>query len=75
MRVATGATPDYSKLISDFNTINAILQDLDFGSIISEDDYNTLIAYNDEWDRFFQIQADGTKKFIGDSATMKKLTQ
>jgi hypothetical protein len=75
MRTATGAVPDYSKLIKDFHSINAILDDLDFGSIISEEDYNNLIAYNDEWERFFQMQADGTRRFIGDSEAMKKLTQ
>jgi hypothetical protein len=39
MRTATGAIPDYSKLKTDLNEISAILQDLDFGSIIDEEDY------------------------------------
>jgi hypothetical protein len=53
MRIATGATPDFSRLKTDLNEITGILQDLDFGDTISDEDYQKLIDYNDEWERFF----------------------
>lgn len=75
MRTATGAIPDYSKLKTDLNEISAILQDLDFGSIIDEEDYQRLVAYNNEWEKFFQLQADGTRRFIGSSDDMLQETR
>ena len=70
MRTAAGAIPDFSKLKSTLNSISGILQKLDFGKVIDEKDYEQLIAYNDEWEKFFQLQADGTRVFIGNSADM-----
>lgn len=75
MRQATGAMPDFSKLKTDLNEITAILQDLNFGDVISEEDYQRLVKYNDEWERFFILQADGTRKFMGDSSEMLDLTR
>jgi hypothetical protein len=53
MRIAAGATPDFSRLKSDLNEITGILQDLDFGDTISDEDYQRLVEYNNEWERFF----------------------
>jgi hypothetical protein len=39
MRTATGAVPDFSKMQKELNSIASIVQDLDFGSMISEEDY------------------------------------
>ena len=75
MRIAYLATPDFSTLKQQLQSISGILNDLDFGSIISDEDYEKLIKYNDEWERFFILQADGTRKFIGNSDEMKKATQ
>lgn len=75
MRIASGAVPDYSKLKIDLTEISAIIQDMDFGDIIDEEDYQRLIAYNDEWERFFQLQADGTRRFIGNSDDMLQETR
>ena len=72
MRLANGAMPDFSQIKSDLNEICAILDKLDFGSAISEENYARLIAYNDEWERFFILQANGTRKFIGNAADMKQ---
>jgi hypothetical protein len=55
MRIAAGATPDFSQLRDTLISITAILQDLDFGSVISEEDYQKLVQYNDEWERFFML--------------------
>ena len=75
MRIAAGATPDFSTLKTDLNEISSILNDLDFGSIIKEEDYQKLVAYNDEWERFFMLQADGSRKFIGNADDMRKQTR
>jgi hypothetical protein len=39
MRIAAGAIPDFSKLKDTLTSITEILQDLDFGSVISDEDY------------------------------------
>mgnify|MGYP006896622272 CR=1 FL=1 len=70
MRKATVATPDFSNLQERLTSIAGILQDLDFGSIIEQEDYDTLIAYNAAWEEFFIMQADGSRKFIGNSKMM-----
>lgn len=75
MRLATGAVPDFSRLKEDLNAVSGILNDLDFGSTISEEDYQRLIAYNDEWERFFMLQADGSRMFIGDAEAMRQQTR
>ena len=72
MRIAAGATPDFSQLRDTLISITAILQDLDFGSVISEEDYQKLVQYNDEWERFFMLQANGTRIFIGNSDDMQQ---
>ena len=65
MRIASGALPDFSRIKTDLNNISAIVKTLEFGEMISEEDYQALIAYNDEWERFFLLQADGSRQFIG----------
>ena len=71
MRIASGATPDFSTLKADLNEVSAILNNLDFGKAIKEEDYQRLIAYNNEWERFFILQADGSHQFIGNSQDMQ----
>ena len=75
MRLATGAIPDFSRLKEDLNTISGILNDLEFGDVVSEEDYQTLVKYNDEWERFFMLQADGSRTFIGNASQMRQETQ
>lgn len=70
MRKATVATPDFTDLQERLTSIAGILHDLDFGSIIEQEDYDTLIAYNAAWKDFFIMQADGSRKFIGNSKMM-----
>lgn len=75
MRDANGAIPDFSKLKQTLIDISSILKDLEFGNIISDEDYQTLIAYNAAWNEFFMLQADGTRKFIGNSQQMLEITR
>ena len=75
MRAASLAIPDFSKLKEDLIGVTSILSELDMGSSIGEEDYARLIAYNDEWERYFMLQADGSRKFIGNSAQMRQETR
>ena len=75
MRIAARAVPDFSKLKSNLNSISKILSGLEFGDAIDEDDYSTLVEYNQEWSKFFVTQADGSRKFIGDAEAMAAATR
>lgn len=75
MRIAARAVPDFSKLKSNLNSISKILSGLKFGDAINEDDYSTLVEYNQEWSKFFVTQADGSRKFIGDAEAMAAATR
>ena len=75
MRIANGAIPDFSTIKETLTEISGILNDLDFGSIIDEEDYQKLVEYNDEWEKFFVMQADGSRQFIGDSNAMLQATR
>ena len=75
MRTANGAIPDFTQLRDTLTEVTGILSDLDFGSVISDEDYAKLVAYNDEWERFFMLQADGSRVFIGDSKEMLQATR
>lgn len=75
MRIAARAVPDFSQLKSNLNSISKILGGLEFGEAIDEDDYNTLVEYNQEWSKFFVTQADGSRKFIGDAESMAAATR
>ena len=77
MRIAGGAIPDFSGLKQDLIDITSILGKLDFGGTISDADYQTLMAseYGKEWEQFFILQADGTRKFIGNSQQMLSATR
>ena len=75
MQIAARAVPDFTTLKQNLQNVSGILGDLDFGSIIDDEDYQKLIDYNDEWERFFILQADGSRKFIGDSSKMLEATR
>ena len=75
MRIANGAIPDFSTIKQTLVDVSGILNKLDFGSIISDEDYQKLMDYNDEWSKFFILQADGTRKFIGDADAMAQATR
>ena len=46
-------------------SINEITEDLEFGSVFSDEDYETLLSYNKEIADMFTMTAEGWK-FIGD---------
>ena len=75
MQQADSYVPAFEDLKQNLQDVSAILGKLDFGSAISPEDYETLVAYNDEWERFFILQADGSRKFIGNSQQMLEATR
>lgn len=75
MRIANNAIPDFTSLQENLQNIAGILGSLDFGDVIKDEDYEKLVAYNQEWEKFFILQADGTRKFIGDSAEILDATR
>lgn len=75
MQQADSYVPAFEDLKQNLQDVSTILGKLDFGSTISPEDYKTLVAYNDEWERFFILQADGSRKFIGDSQQMLETTR
>ena len=75
MRRANGAIPDFSKLQDDLTEISKILNNLNFGDVIDDEAYAKIIALHEGWDKFFTMQTDGTRKFIGNAEQMKQATQ
>ena len=55
----------FDKLRESLTSLNSIIKDISFGSVISNDDYNTLIEYNKSLKDMFVMTAGGWK-FIGD---------
>lgn len=55
-----------------YSTVSKITDDLDFGSTISAEDYQTLGAAYRE---YFQIQEDGTYKLITNAITLKEAVE
>lgn len=74
MSQATLAVPDFSQLKNTLQSVSSILNKLKLGETVSEDDYTTLTKYNSTWKDFFVLQADGSRKFIGDAKAMKEAT-
>lgn len=75
MKKASLATPDFSKIKEDLTAINKIIKELDFGSTISEEDYEILKKNNGAWADLFILQSDGTRKFIGNEKEMQQVTR
>lgn len=75
MRVANNSVPDFTQLQENLQNVTSILNDLDFGDVISDEDYELLVAYNHEWEKFFILQSDGTRKFVGDANALVEATR
>lgn len=61
LRHSTQAMPDFSSLISQLKEISTITKDLEFGTIISEEDYNNLVNMNAELAKYFMLTSEGYK--------------
>lgn len=66
IRDAANAVPDLEKMAAVFAEIEEITKDIDIGSILTKEDYETLVAYNEELSKYFAILSDDSAQFIGD---------
>lgn len=66
MRETFKAIPDLDSLVTQLQQVKDIASGIELGSIISEEDYNTLTAYNNELSKYFMILADGSAQMMGD---------
>ena len=66
MNIANGAIFDHAQALKDIAKITELANDLSIGDIVSKEDYNMLVQYNDEVERYFRILGDGTYKVVGD---------
>lgn len=66
IRDAADIIVDLKALGETLTSIKEITKDIDLGSIISAEVYDTLIAYNNALSNYFTILADGTAQFTGD---------
>lgn len=68
--------PDFSTIAQQMANVQEITQDLNLGDIISKDDYQSIVAYNNELAKYFMILADGTAMLVGDPLDFQQeLTQ
>lgn len=75
IRIANKSILDISTETQNYNTAVEKAKDLEIGKIISKDDYNTLINYNGELAKYFQILADGTTMMIGNPLELQREIQ
>lgn len=73
MRSAYKAIPDLESLIDQLSSVKSITKDLEIGSIISSDNYDTLVNFNSELSKYFAILADGSAQMIGDPLDLQQL--
>jgi hypothetical protein len=66
IRDSSNAIPDIENLRNSYNSALEASKELETGSIISPEDYNTLVNYNAELEKYFTILSDGTAKLTGD---------
>ncbi len=67
--------PVFARLKDSLKDIADLTHDLDFGSLISEEDYQRLAKYVDGIERLFQLQTNGQYKFIGTAEDVAGLDQ
>ena len=75
MRKANGAFPDFTSLQKTLQQISGIVGNLNFGDVVDDEDYQALVDYESEWADLFILQADGSRKFIGNSEAMLQATK
>lgn len=68
----TYVAPNIEELYEDFSKIHEIIDDIDLGSILSNEDYQLLVSYNDELSKYFVTLADGSHQMIGDPLDLQQ---
>lgn len=58
---------------TELAALNKVIKDVDFGSVVSDENYKTIVAANGELKKYFLMTAEGYK-FIGDKEELSKFT-
>lgn len=64
--------PSVEELYTNFQEIHEIIDDIELGSILTEEDYQLLTKYNDELGRYFVQLANGDYQMIGDPLDLQQ---
>ena len=64
--------PSVEELYTNFQEIHEIIDDIELGSILTEEDYQLLTKYNDELGRYFIQLANGDYQMIGDPLDLQQ---
>ena len=75
MQDAMDATYDVTSEMEKMAAAAAIVNDLEINGIISDEDYQTLVKYNDALADYFITLADGTHQMIGDPLDLQQEMQ
>lgn len=65
--------PNLDEITENLDAIKEITEGLELGSIISDEDYNTLVGFNGELREYFTILADGSAQLTGDPLDLNQL--
>ena len=66
-------TYDFEKIREEIATIQELVQDISFGDVITDDEFNTLKKYSSEVKDLFILTADGYR-FIGDETKLQEVS-
>lgn len=72
VNTASGAVFDYGQALEDINKIDKIAQDITVGDVITQEEYDLLVKYNEELANYFRILGDGSAIFVGDPLDFKQ---
>lgn len=72
VRQTHNTIPTFNDLLTNLNNIYTVLENIDFGKMISREDYETLTAYNIELKKMFQYVGDNKFRFNGNKAELTK---
>lgn len=74
IRQTENTVPTFNDLLTSLIEINNILKEIDFGELISDEDYEKLVAYDNKLKDLFQYTGEKWR-FIGDKDTVAEALQ
>ncbi len=72
VRQTHNAIPTFDDLLTNLNNIYEALENIDFGKMISREDYETITAYNAELKKMFQYVGNNKFRFNGNKDELTK---
>ena len=64
--------PTLEDMYTTFQKVDEIIEDIDIGSILSQEDYNNLVKYNQELGKYFALLPDGSYQLVGDPLDLQQ---